>query len=53
MKTKTFDCVQMKRKGAEIVQRQLRGKTFEQQVEYWRKETDELKKLQRRLRNKS
>jgi len=46
MKTKTFDCVQMKRQGAELVRQQLEGKSFEQQVEYWRKGTEELKKLQ-------
>jgi hypothetical protein len=52
MKNKTFDCVQMKRKGAEVVRQQLRGKTFEQQVGYWQKGTDELKKLRRRLQRK-
>jgi hypothetical protein len=47
MKTKTFDCVQMKRRGAELVRKQLEGKTLEQQLKYWQKGTSELKKLQK------
>lgn len=47
MKTKTFDCVQMKRQGSELVRKQLEGKSLEQQLEYWQKGTYELKKLQR------
>jgi len=53
MKTKTFDCVQMKRRGAELVHKQLEGKSFEQQLEYWQKGTEELKVLQQRLKNRS
>ncbi|MCX5639118.1 MAG: hypothetical protein NTX52_15700 [Planctomycetota bacterium] len=53
MKTKTFDCVQMKRKGAVLVQKQLQGKTFEQRVEFWEKGTEELKKLQQKLQSRS
>jgi len=47
MKTKTFDCVEMKRRGAELVSRQLERKSTEQQLEYWQKSTDELRKLQK------
>lgn len=50
MRTKTFDCVQMKRKGAELVREQLEGKSLEQQLEYWQKGTSELKKLQKRIK---
>ena len=46
MRTKTFDCAQMKRQGAELVRKQLEGKSFEQQFEYWQKGTKELRKLQ-------
>ena len=53
MKNKTFDCVQMKRKGAIMIKRRLRGKTIEKQMKYWQKGTEELKKLQRRLKNRS
>ena len=52
MKTKTFDCVQMKRRGAEWVRKQLEGKSFEQQLAYWRKGTKDLKMLQKQARAK-
>ena len=47
MKTKAFDCVEMKHRGAESVQKQLEKKSFSQKLEYWRKGTDKLKKLQK------
>lgn len=52
MKTKTFDCVQMKRQGAELVRKQLEGKSFQQQLKYWQKGTEELKKLQKQTKGK-
>jgi hypothetical protein len=52
MKTKTFDCVQMKRKGAKLVRKQLEGKSLKQQLEYWKKGTSQLKELQRKSRKK-
>ena len=52
MKTKTFDCVRMKRQGAEMVKKQLEGKSLRQQLEYWQKATEELKKFQQQLKNK-
>jgi len=42
MKMKTFDCVQMKRQGAEQVMKRLEGKTILEQLEYWQKGTEEL-----------
>ena len=53
MKTKTFDCVRMKRQGAEQVMKQLEGKSLEEQLEYWQKGTEDLKKLQQKLRKTS
>lgn len=47
MKTKTFDCVEMKRKGAEKVQQEIAGMTIEQELAYWQHGTDELRTLQR------
>ena len=47
MKTKTFDCVQMKRRGAELVRKQLEGKSLKQQLEFWKKGTSQLKGLQK------
>ena len=52
MRTKAFDCVEMKRQGAELVRKQLEGKSFEEQLEYWRRGTEELKKLQIQVREK-
>jgi len=42
MKTRTFDCVAMKRRGAERIYRELKDKTVEEQVEYWRARSREL-----------
>lgn len=44
MKTKKFDCVEMKRQGAEIVQKEIAGMTQEQELEYWKKHTEAWKK---------
>ncbi len=52
MKNKMFDCVQVKRRGAELVHKQLEGKSFEQQLEYWQKGTDQLKELQKQAKEK-
>ncbi|MBN2182337.1 MAG: hypothetical protein JW715_10520 [Sedimentisphaerales bacterium] len=53
MRTKVFDCVKMKRRGAEIVRKQLEGKSLKQQLEYWKQGTDELKELQRKSRKRN
>ena len=37
MKNKSFDCVEMKRKGAEAVYQKVANLSIEQQLEYWRK----------------
>lgn len=37
MKNKSFDCVEMKRKGAEAVYQKVAALSMEQQLEYWRK----------------
>lgn len=49
MKTKTFDCIRMKREGAEQVMSRLAGKTLQEQLEYWQRGTEELKKHQQTL----
>jgi len=49
MKTKTFDCIRMKRQGAERVMKHLKGKTVQEQLEYWRQGTEELRKHQQAL----
>ena len=50
MKTKTFDCVQMKRRGAARVQQQIENLTPEQELEFWRKQTDTLRRRQQEIR---
>ena len=50
MKTKTFDCVEMKRKGAELVQHRLAGMNRQEQLEYWRHQTELLRQRQAALR---
>jgi hypothetical protein len=37
MKNKSFDCVEMKRKGAEAVYQKVASLSIEEQLEYWRK----------------
>jgi len=49
----SFDCVEMKRRGAMEVRKKLAGKTVEEQIEYWRKRTEELRARQRGLREKA
>ena len=50
MKTKTFDCVEMKRQGAEKVQQELAGMTREEEIAFWQRGTEELKQYQRQVR---
>ena len=49
MTKKAFDCVEMKRRGAELVRQRIAGMTPEQELEFWRKQTDELRKRQQVL----
>ena len=44
MKNKTFDCVEMKRRGARAVYEAVKGMTVDEELEYWRGKTDELRK---------
>ena len=50
---KSFDCVEMKRRGAEALRKRLAGMTFEQEVEFWRKRSEEFEREQQRLRAKA
>ena len=50
MKTKTFDCVEMKRRGAELLRARLAGMTLEQEIEFWRQRSEEFEREQQRLR---
>jgi hypothetical protein len=46
MKTKSFDCVQMKREGAEQVRRQLESLTPEQRRAFWEERYQRLRERQ-------
>ena len=48
---KDFDCVEMKRRGQEALCRKLAGMTREQELEYWRRRTEELRERQRQARD--
>ncbi len=52
MKMKTFDCVEMMHKGQERIQKELEGMTVQEQLEYWRKITEEMRKSQAQARRK-
>lgn len=42
MKTKTFDCVEMKRRGSERIIKELKNLSAEEQLSYWRKGREEM-----------
>ena len=51
-KTKTFDCVEMKRQGAERVRRLIGGLTPAEELAFWARGTKELKARQQAARKK-
>jgi len=51
--TKSFDCMEMKHRGAEVLQKRLAGMTLEQEIEFWRKRSEEFDREQQRLRAKA
>jgi hypothetical protein len=46
MKTKTFDCVAMKRIGAGKVHRRIKRMSLRQQLAFWRRETEAMRQEQ-------
>jgi hypothetical protein len=44
MKTKIFDCVEMKRSGAVKVHRVTRGMSLKAEADFWRKQTQALRR---------
>lgn len=53
MKTKTFDCVEMKRKAAARIHEQTGNLTLEQKIEYWRARSQAFRAEQARLSSSS
>jgi len=52
MKVKTFDCVEMKTRGAEQVRQQIAGMSPLQELEFWRNQTEEIRRRQQDIRQK-
>ncbi len=50
MKTKKFDCVQMKRQGAAKVREQTATLTREQELRFWQERSQQLRQRQTALR---
>ena len=46
MKTKTFDCVAMKREAAARIHETTRNMTLEQKIEYWRRRSEAFRQEQ-------
>lgn len=44
MKTKSFDCIKMKRKGSLKIHALLKGKSVEEQIAYWRERNERFRK---------
>ncbi len=49
MKTKTFDCIEMKRRGAARIHQRTKDLTLEQQIDYWRRRSRVFRNEQERL----
>ena len=50
MKTKTFDCVQMKRNAAARIYETVKGMTPDQETEFWNKKNAEFVRRQEERR---
>ena len=49
MKTKMFDCVEMKRRGAERIHERVKNMTLEQKIDYWGQRSRAFRSEQERL----
>ena len=49
---KKFDCVEMKRRGGDRIYQRLKDLSQEEQIEYWRRRTEELRREQAEARLK-
>lgn len=53
MKTKTFDCVEMKSQGSLRIYEAIKGMTVEQEVAYWQERSRQFREEQERRSEKS
>jgi len=51
--SKKFDCIEMKRRGSEAIYERIKDMSREEEIEYWRKRTEELLAEQAKLREES
>lgn len=51
MKNKTFDCIAMKRRGAEKIYDHTKDLTLEEELAYWQQRTAALRQRQQALRS--
>jgi hypothetical protein len=49
---KKFDCVEMKHRAARIIQKRISKLSREEELEYWRAQTQELREQQRKILKK-
>jgi len=49
MKNKTFDCVEMKKKGGELIYIKTKDMTFDEKVEYWKQRSNEFKQWRKEI----
>lgn len=52
MTKKTFDCVEMKHKGADLIYEETKDMTLEQQLAFWQQKNQALRQKQQELRQK-
>ena len=52
MKTKKFDCVEMKHLGAEKVQEQIAGMTRKEEIRFWKERSQHLRQHQESIKKK-
>lgn len=52
MKTKTFDCVEMKRQGAARIHEAVKDLTLKQKIEYWQRRSAAFRQEQELLLSK-
>lgn len=53
MKQKTFDCVEMKRRGAARIFERTRNMTLEEKTDYWRRRSQTFRSEQERLNSEA
>ncbi len=53
MKTKKFDCIEMKRKSQELIYNKIKKMTPAEELEFWQKGTDSLRQRQNSSKNVS